>query len=59
MIDPDVLVMCIKAQLKAIEMQDFKTYELIKKEKQEDKEWLQMYLGIEDFGNLDDEEKKI
>jgi len=46
MIDPDVLVMCIKAQLKAIEMQDFKTYELIKKERQEDKEWLQMYLGI-------------
>lgn len=59
MIDPIVLKMNIQAQLKAIELEDFKTYDLIKSEKQSDKEWLMMYLGLTiDFGNLNEEEKK-
>jgi hypothetical protein len=48
MIDPELLKYSIQAQMKAIQSNDFKTFDLIQKEKLENKPWLKSYLGIVD-----------
>lgn len=58
-IDPDLLRLRIQAQLRAIDKNDFKTFDLIQTEKQNDREFLTTYLGLEEnHGKQETEEDK-